>query len=86
MKLVRRRSRFGRRAARTLAASGVAFGAVAIIGNWGGVGWVSGPAAIGALGLLLLAFVVANLPAATDNRVTEEDATLPFRVGGADPD
>jgi hypothetical protein len=50
-----------------LAAPGVALGAAAIIGDWTGFGWVSGPAAIGALGALLLAFALfTNPPAATD--------------------
>ncbi len=61
----RRRSHLWRRAARTLAASGVTLGAAAMIADWTGSGWLSGPAAIGAIGALLLAFALfPNLPAA----------------------
>ncbi len=67
MKPGSKRHRLWRYAARSLAASGVALGAAAIIGNWTGFGWVSGPAAIGALAAVLLAFALfTNLPAATD--------------------
>ena len=63
----RRRSRFWRHAARTLAASGVAIGLVAIVGDWIGFGWASGLAAIGAVGALLLSFALSSdLPAAKE--------------------
>ncbi len=85
MKPGSRRLRLWRRAARALVASGVVLGAVAIIGDSSGFGWVSGPDAIGAIGAILLAFAAFNLPAATDNRDGGDDATVPFRSGGADP-
>ena len=82
MKPGRRRSRFGRRAARTLAASGVALGAAAVIGGWAGFGWVSGPAAIGALGAVLLAFALfSNLPTATEGN---EGSYVPNVSGNTD--
>ncbi len=74
-----RRLRFWRHVTRTLVASGVALGAAAIIGEWSGFSWVSGPAAIGALGALVLAFVVASLPAATDPPLTHGE---PGGLGG----
>ena len=47
--------------------SGVALGAVVIVADWTGFGWVSGPAAIGAIGAALLAFALfSNLPTATE--------------------
>ncbi len=49
-----------------LAAGGVVLAGVAIAADGTGFGRVSGPAAIGALGALLLAFTVANWSDAAD--------------------
>ena len=61
------RPRFRRHAARTLAVSGVALGVAAIACDWTGFGWLSGPAAITAIGAVLLAFAAFNLPTATES-------------------
>lgn len=59
-------SRLRRRAPRVLVVFGVLLAAVAIVGDWTGFGWISGPAAIGAIGAALLAFALfSSLPAAT---------------------
>ena len=59
------RRRFGRRPARFLAGAGVALAGVALAGDWTGFGWVSGPAALGAIGSWLLAFAFfSSLPSA----------------------
>ena len=58
---------FRRHAARTLAVSGVALAGASIIGDRTGFGWISGPAAVGSLGALLLSFALfSDLPAASE--------------------
>lgn len=82
MKHTRWHARFWRRAARISALSGVALGAVAIIADWTGLGWVSGPAAIGAVGAALLAFALfSNLPTATEG---DEGSYVPNVSGNTD--
>ena len=79
------RPRFWRHAARFLAVLGVALAGVAIVGDQTGFGWISGPAAIGAISAMLLAFATfTNLPAATAERDMGDHMPLPTR--SADPD
>ena len=77
-------SRLRRRAPRVLVVFGALLAAVAIVGNWTGFGWLSGPAAIGALCSWLLALMAANLPAATDPPLASGDGSGPS--AGADGD
>jgi hypothetical protein len=60
-------------------ASSAGRGAAAIAADWTGFGLLSGPFAIGALGSMLLAFVVATLPAATDEREIGDHVPPPSR-------
>jgi hypothetical protein len=80
------RARFWSRVSRALWASGAGLGGLAVAAEWTGFDWLSGPLAIGALGTMLLAFAVTTLPTVTDNRDGGDDAPLPYRPGGADPD
>ena len=66
------RARFWSRTTRALVAAGVGFGGAAIAADWTGHGRLSGPLAIGALGALLLAFVVASLPVRAENPAEED--------------
>jgi uncharacterized protein involved in response to NO len=71
-------------APRVLVVFGVLLAAVAIVGDWTGFGWLSGPAAIGSLCSWLLALMAANLPAATDPPLASGDGSGPS--AGADGD
>ena len=65
---------------------GVALGATTIVSGWTGFDWVAGPAAIGAIGAVLLAFASsANLPTATDNGAIQDQARG-IVSGNIDPD
>lgn len=76
------RSRHWRRVPRALAVVDVSLAGVAIVGGWIGFGWRSGPAAIGAVGALLLAFAAfTGLPAATDGDVGKH---VPVPTGSPD--
>jgi hypothetical protein len=77
-------SRLRRRAPPVLVVFGVLLAAVAIVGDWTGFGWLSGPAAIGSLCSWLLALMAANLPAATDPPLASGDGSGPS--AGADGD
>ena len=80
-----KRPRFWRHAARFLAVSGVALASLAIIGDQAGFGLISGPAAIGALGAMLLAFATfTSLPAATGDRDMGDHVPLPARSANSD--
>ena len=59
--------RLGRKAPSALAVLGFLLAGVAIAGDWGGFGWISGPAAIAAVAVVPLVFLVANLPTATES-------------------
>ena len=80
------RPRSRRYAVRTLTVCGVALAGVALVGDWTGFGWIPGPAAIGAIGAVLLAFVLSKLPAATDERDIGDHVPLPSRSMGTDGD
>ncbi len=80
------RARFWSRVTRALWASGYGLGAFAIAAEWTGLGRLSGPFAIGALGTLLLAFAATTLPGATDERHMEDHVPPPSRSVGTDGD
>ena len=78
--------RFRRCAVRIAVVSSATLAGLAIIGDWAGFGWVSGPAAIGAIGAMFLAFVLSSLPVATDERGMGDHVPLPSRSAGNDGD
>jgi hypothetical protein len=62
------RARFWSRVTRALWTFGAGLGVVAIAAEWASFGGFSGPFAVAALGVVLLAFVATTLPAATDEQ------------------
>jgi hypothetical protein len=69
------RARFWSRVTRALWTFGAGLGVVAIAAEWAGFGGFSGPFAVAALGVVLLAFVATTLPAATDEQAMGGDAS-----------
>jgi hypothetical protein len=65
---------------------GVSLAAVAVLGEWTGLGRLSGPASIGALAAVLLAFALSNPPGATGERDVGDHVPRPSRPAGAEGD